>query len=155
MFGLRPGLALKPVSNIFVQLSPSYSRDETSAQYIQSVTDPTATAFYGKRYVFGYLRTNTVSLDTRVNWTFTPNLTLQLFAQPFIASGDYSSFREFAAPRALEKVVYGKDTGSISYDAAGNSYTVDPDGSGPAQSFTFDNPDFTTTALRGTAGEAL
>ena len=35
--------------------------------------------------------------------TFTPTLTLQLFAQPFVASGAYSSFREFAAPRTLAR----------------------------------------------------
>jgi hypothetical protein len=121
------------------------------AQYVTSVTDPTATAFHGTRYVFGFIRTRTVSLDTRVNWTFTPNLTLQLFAQPFIASGAYSSFREFAAPRTLDKKVYGRDMGTISYDAATARYHVDPDGNGPAASFTFDNPDFTDSALRGTA----
>jgi hypothetical protein len=151
MIGVSPGLALKPASNIFIQLSPRYNRDETSAQYVQTVTDPTATAFFGKRYVFGYIGTKTVSLDTRVNWTFTPNLTLQLFAQPFIASGDYSSFREFARPRSLSKLVYGEDVGTISYDEDDASYRVDPDGSGPAAAFTFDNPDFTSSALRGTA----
>ena len=76
--------------NVFIQLAPSYSRDQSGEQYLTAVEDPTATAFYGNRYVFGYIETTTVSLTTRVNWTFTPNLTLQLFAQPFTASGDYS-----------------------------------------------------------------
>ena len=67
--------------------------DENAAQYVTTVTDPTATSFYGKRYIFSFIKTRTLSLDTRVNWTFNPNLTLQLFAQPFIASGAYSSFR--------------------------------------------------------------
>ncbi len=150
-YTIRPGVALKPAANIFVQLSPSYSYDETSAQYVTRVEDPTATAFYGSRYVFGFIETRTLSLSTRVNWTFTPDLTLQLFAQPFIASGDYSSFREFAAPRTLDKVVYGEDMGTIGYDAAAATYEVDPDGTGPAEPFTFDDPDFTTSALRGTA----
>jgi hypothetical protein len=148
---VRPGLALKPASNVFVQLSPSYSYDEGEAQYITAVQDPTAEAFFGTRYVFGFIRTETVSLSTRVNWTFTPDLTLQLFAQPFIASGEYSSFREFAAPRGLDKVVYGEDRGTIRYDEDTRMYEVDPDAGGPAAPFTFGNPDFTTTALRGTA----
>jgi hypothetical protein len=118
---------------------------------VRAVDDPTATAFYGRRYVFGFIETTTLSLSTRVNWTFTPDLTLQLFAQPFIASGDYSSFREFAAPRTMDKLVYGEDMGSISYDEDALEYTVDPDGEGPAEAFAFQNPDFTRTALRGTA----
>ncbi len=148
---IRPGVALKPAANIFIQLSPSYSRNQSSEQYVTTVADPTASAFDGNRYVFGYITTKTVSLDTRVNWTFTPDLTLQLFAQPFIASGDYASFREFAAPRTLDKLVYGREAGTISYDEASSTYRVDPDASGPARPFTFDNPDFTTSALRGTA----
>lgn len=150
-FTFSPGLALKPAANVFIQLSPTYNLDQNAEQYVTTVDDPTATAFYGRRYVFSHIETTTVSLTTRVNWTFSPNLTLQLFAQPFIASGDYTSFREFARPRTLEKRIYGQDMGAISYDEESLEYAVDPDGAGPAEGFTFDNPDFTTSALRGTA----
>ena len=150
-FTFGPGVALKPASNIFVQLSPTFAYDESAAQYVTTVKDPTAMDFFGSRYVFGAIRTRTVSLSTRLNWTFTPNLTLQLFAQPFVASGDYSSFREFAAPRTLAKRIYGVDMGTIEHRQGDNSYLVDPDGRGPAEPFSFSDPDFTTGALRGTA----
>jgi len=152
---LQPGVALKPTANVFISLSPSYITDENAEQYVRTVSDPTATAFYGNRYVFAFIKTHTLSLDTRVNWTFTPNLTLQLFAQPFIASGAYSSFREFAAPRTADKVIYGKDVGTIirtpATTASGATYTVDPDGAGPAAPFTFGDPDFTFRSLIGNA----
>ncbi|MHB1192047.1 MAG: DUF5916 domain-containing protein [Longimicrobiales bacterium] len=150
-FGVTPGIALKPAANVFIQLSPSYSQDESDAQYLTAVADPMATSFQGTRYVFGFVKTKTVSLDTRINWTFTPNLTLQLYAQPFIASGDYTSFREFARPRGIDKVEYGTSAGTVAYDAAANTYRIDPDGAGAAAPFTLDNPDFTTSSLRGTA----
>ena len=152
---LQPGLALKPMASVFVQFSPTFFTDETPAQYVTTVADSTATAFFGKRYVFAYIKTRTISLDTRVNWTFSPNLTLQLFVQPFIASGAYSSFREFVAPHTRKKVSYGTDIGTISRTpgsgSTGASYTVDPDGAGPAAPFTFADPDFTTRSLRGSA----
>lgn len=147
----KPGVALKPAASVFISLSPTYDVSEDVAQYVTTVTDPTATAFYGHRYVFSAIRQKTLSLDTRVNWTFTPNMTLQLFAQPFIASGAYSSFREFAAPRTVKKSIYGKDMGSISYAPSTATYTIDPDGSGPAAPFTVANPDFTYRSLRGNA----
>lgn len=146
-----PGVALKPIASMFISLSPTYNVSEDVAQYVTTVSDPTATAFYGKRYIFSAIHQKTVSLDTRVNWTFTPNMTLQLFAQPFIASGAYTSFREFAAPRTVKKLTYGKDVGSISYAASTATYTVDPDGSGPATPFSIANPDFTYRSLRGNA----
>jgi hypothetical protein len=152
---IKPGIAFKPMASVFVQLSPSISRDEDPAQYVTTVPDSTDVAFFGNRYVFGYIKTRTISLDTRINWTFTPNLTLQLFVQPFIASGAYSSFREFEKPRTVKKLVYGEDIGTISRTAAtpsaGASYTVDPDGAGPSAPFTFGDPNFTTRSLRGSA----
>lgn len=147
---IRPGVAFKPAANIFIQVSPSYSDSQDDAQYVMAVSDHTAASFYGTRYVFSYIRTKAVSVETRVNWTFTPDLTLQLYVQPFIASGDYSSFREFAAPRSIDKRVYGRDIGTIGYDASTSTYTVDPDGAGPARPFTFANPNFTNSSVRGT-----
>ena len=142
-------------TNVFVSLTPSFSWDENAAQYVTTRTDPTATAFYGTRYVFAYLKSRTWSLDTRVNWTFTPNLTLQLYAQPYFSTGDYSSFREFARPRTLEKVAYGKNVGTIAYtpgtNGAAGTYLVDPDGAGPAAPFSFQNPDFAYRSLIGNA----
>jgi hypothetical protein len=126
---------------------------------VTTVPDSTATAFFGNRYVFAYIKTRTISLDTRINWTFSPNLTLQVFVQPFIASGAYSSFREFEKPRSVKKPVYGKDCGTIARTPASGSaserarasYKVDPDGAGPAAPFTFSDPDFTTRSWRGSA----
>jgi hypothetical protein len=153
MFYFAPGVALKPAASVFIQLSPGYSADEDAAQYVTSVRDPSLTAFDGTRYVFAFIRTKTVSFDTRVNWTLKPDLTLQLYAQPFFASGAYSGFREFAAPRTLKKLEYGKDIGSIV--PAGGGYEIDPDstvaGNGPAKRFSIDNPNFSYGSLRGTA----
>jgi hypothetical protein len=153
-FIVSPGVAVKPAASIFVQFSPSYIVDEDAAQYVTSTPDPTATAFGGNRYVFAFIKTHTMSFDTRVNWTLRPDLTLQLFAQPYFASGDYSSFREFAGPRSVKKLVYGQDIGGIA-GGSGNPYSVDPDSTatfnGPAPRFTFDDPNFSFRSLRGTA----
>src|SRR4029078_11596311 len=148
-------MALKPAANVFISLSPSFVADEDEAQYVTAVEDPTGTSFYGTRYVFGFLKSRTLSLDTRVNWTFNPNLTLQLFAQPFIASGAYTSFREFAAPRTYKKLVYGQDIGTITRTPAtptsSAQYTGDPDGGGGAAAFSFGDPDCTVRSLIGNA----
>ena len=151
IFRLNPSIAVKPASNVFVSVGPSYGDDEDNAQYVTTISDPSPTAFAGNRYVFAFLRQRTLSVDTRLNVTFTPDLTLELFAQPFIASGEYTSFRQFARTRSLDKQVFGVDLGTIAYNAAMARYTVDPDGAGTANPFTIDNPDFTVRSLRGNA----
>ncbi|MEP6857910.1 MAG: DUF5916 domain-containing protein [Gemmatimonadales bacterium] len=155
-----PTVTLKPSSRILVSLSPSFDHDLTAQQYVTAVSDATAPpGFAGTRYVFGRLEQKTFSLDTRTNVTFTPNLTLQLFAQPFLASGKYTSFKEFGEPKSRRMISYGRDNGSTvvaNADASGaiTGYTVDPDGPGApgvgAQPFTFANQDFNVRSLRGT-----
>jgi hypothetical protein len=149
-------LKLRPASNISLSLGPSWERDRTAYQYVTTVDDPTATTFFGKRYVFADLVQHSISMDTRVNVTFTPNLTFELYAQPLIASGQYSRYKEFAAPRELKRLVYGEDIGTVSVQHAtqpgdADIYTIDPDGAGPAASFEVTDPSFTLRSLRGNA----
>ena len=100
------------------------------AQYVTQVTDPLAADTYGARYVFATLDQHQLALVTRVDWTFTPGLSLQLFAQPLLAAADFQDYKEFARPREFEFEVYGRDAGTISRDDATRTYTVDPDGPG-------------------------
>jgi hypothetical protein len=152
---LAPQITYKPSSNVLLSFSPSLDVDNTAQQYVTAVSDATvAPAFAGTRYVFGRLEQKTLSMDTRVNVTFTPNLTLEMFAQPFLSSGKYTKFKEFAEAKSRRMNQFGRDNGSTvtrNVDADGVvTYTIDPDGSGPASSFTFDNPDFNFRSLRGT-----
>lgn len=152
-YEISESLYLKPRSNVAISLGPSYSYSDESQQYVTTVDDPLATAFYGKRYVFSDLIQHTLSMDTRLDVTFTPDLTLQIYAQPFISSGAYSRFKEFDAPRQIHKTVYGEGKGTVASSGTGSSkkYTIDPDGAGPANSFTINNPDFNFRSLRGNA----
>jgi hypothetical protein len=119
---------------------------------VQAVSDSFATAFGGTRYVFADLVQHTVSMETRFNVTFTPNLTFELYVQPLIASGAFSRYKEFAAPRGLKKLTYGQDIGTVSVvSGPPDTAIVDPDGAGPAASFPVVDQSFTIRSLRGNA----
>jgi hypothetical protein len=146
----------RPVSSTSVSFGPSWSSSHSLLQYVTAVQDPTATAFYDSRYVLSAIQQKSLALDTRLSVTFTPTMTLELYAQPFIASGQYYDFKEFDAPRTGNFTTYGRGRGTISStnDPATGlvaSYTVDPDGAGPAHAFSFGNPDFNFRSLRGNA----
>ena len=148
---------LRPASNLSLSLGPSVSHDQNGFQYVTTVPDPTATACYGNRYVFADLAQNSLAMNARFNVTFSPNLTLELFMQPLIASGDYSRYKEFAAPRGLRRLVYGVDVGTDSImpgnasQGVRDSIFIDPDGGGPATRFVIVDPSFTLRSLRGNA----
>ncbi|HEX2721544.1 MAG TPA: DUF5916 domain-containing protein [Gemmatimonadaceae bacterium] len=53
-------------------------------------------------YTFARLDQKTVSLTTRMNYTATPTLSLQVYAQPFSSAGKYSNWRELNDPRSSD-----------------------------------------------------
>jgi len=151
-FGPRGYLNLdwRPTSSVRIRFNPSWSGGTSTGQFVRSVGDALATNTFGRRYVFADIDQTTLAMDTRVEWTFTPELSLQMYAQPFVASGRYKNFKEFETPRTYDFAVYGRDRGSITKSASG-VYTVDPDGADAAPSFQFGDPNFNVRNLRGNA----
>ena len=145
-------LTYKPTSQVQLSLGPSLNIQPNLAQFVTSGPDSTNTAFFGRRYIFAQTQQRTLSMNTRVNTTFTPNLTLEVFAQPLIASGAYQTFREYAAPRQSAFHNFRPGTELTREIVNGvKRYTVDVDGSGPAQAISFDDPSFNFRSLRGNA----
>jgi hypothetical protein len=114
-----------------------------------NVADPAMTATYGTRHLFADFDYREFGLTTRVDWTFTPRLTLQTYVQPLLAAADYRGLQELARPSSYAFNRYGADVGStIAYDPATRRYTIDPDGTGAAEPFTLDDPDFNFKSLK-------
>jgi hypothetical protein len=147
--GYYPSIQWKPNSQLSLSIGPSYEFNFDTRQWVDNYSDPTAVNTYGNRYVFATLDQKTIAANIRLNWTFTPTLSLQLFLQPFISVGHYKDFKEVAKPRTLDLNIYGQNGSTISYDEAAGEYNIDPDGNGPAQSFQISNPDFNYKSLRG------
>lgn len=144
----------KPAPNIELSLGPSFSRNLLQAQWVGSYADAAAFATYGNRYIFADIDQKTLSANIRLNWTFTPQLSLQLYAQPLISSGSYMGFKAFAQPRTFNFDRFGEGNSTITKSVSSTgavTYTVDADGNGPAPSYEFDDPDFNFRSLRGNA----
>jgi len=142
-------LQWKPLSNVFLSFEPGILWSKSYTQWVDVFSDPTAAATYGQRYVFAVMDQIEFATSLRLNWTFTPHLSFQLYMQPLISAGDFKHFKELARPRSYDFNEYGQNGSTINF--ADGTYTVDPDGSGPAASFEFSNPDFNFTSLRANA----
>jgi hypothetical protein len=141
---------VKPSPRWNLTLTPLYERVRSGAQYIMSRADPAATNTFGRRYILSSLDQTTLGVETRLNVTFTNNLSLQVYAQPFLASADYGTPSEFAAPRTYEFLQYGRDLGEL--EPTDGGYFVYPQGTGAGQPrFFVPNLDFNLRSLRGNA----
>jgi hypothetical protein len=99
-------LNARPVSNIQLSVSPSFTRSHDHTQYVTAFGDPAATQTYGQRYIFADLEQHSFELATRADWTLSSHLSFQLYLQPFIASGDFHDYHALAAARTRDYVPY-------------------------------------------------
>ena len=146
------GVTWKPNSTFKIDISPRYSWDTTEAFYVGEQEDPLATATYGIRYLFAETDNRSASIGTRINWTFSPKLSLQFYMQPLIFAIKYVDYKELAEPGEFKFNIYGQDNGStVSQSDDGSVFTIDPDGEGAAEAFDIDNRDFNFKSFRGNA----
>jgi hypothetical protein len=104
--GTGAGINIRLASNIQLNISPGYSTNKRFAQWVNNVDDNGDGNF--DHYVFGELKSQTLDFTTRLDLSFTTNISLQLFLQPFIAIGNYSNFKELARPESYEFTTYNK-----------------------------------------------
>ncbi len=140
-------LNVRPASNVTLSVGPNLSGGRTPAQYIGGYTDSTATTTFGVRYMFASLDRTELSAGIRLNWTFTPKLSLQLYAQPLISAGEYGDFRALAEPRTYDFDVYTAAAGTYNP----STHEVYPNGPTAADTIELYNPDFNFRSLRGNA----
>ena len=94
-FNSNVTFSLKPTNYLRVSLSPGYNRSFDELQYVTKQT-------YGTedRYIFGSINQTTISASVRVNVNLSPDLTIQYWGQPFVATGTYKDYKYITDPMA-------------------------------------------------------
>ncbi len=128
----------RPSDALRLSLSPSFTTSEREMQYIDTLSSGGH-----DRYLFGTIDQETTVLNLRLDYSITPDLTVQLYASPFVSTGRYSQFKRITAPRAASYRdrfdVF--DDQQIAYDAGDETFEVDEDLDGSVD-YSFDDPDF-------------
>ncbi|MCB2206640.1 carbohydrate binding family 9 domain-containing protein [bacterium] len=136
-------IGLRTSGRLEMTVTPGYNRSVSTRQFV-GIFDNGPAATYGSRYVFSTIDRATLYARFRINYAFTPDLTLEVYAEPFAASGKYLSFGELPAARSADLDVYGSEGSSIQKDETIGLYTV-TDARG---SFAFPDPDFNVLSFR-------
>jgi hypothetical protein len=145
-WGSAVSLRWRPLANLDFTASPNLNKRHDNWQYVT-----TQDALGATHYVFADLHQTTVGTQLRGNLTFLPTLSLQLYVEPFIATGAYGGYKEVSNPRAAKYVdrfaTYAAD--QLGSDGDGN-VLVDLDRDGTTD-LALDNPNFRYLSLRGNA----
>ena len=159
-FTVDGGISVRPSSAVSLQLRPRYSVQSDGGQYVTQTSAVPYAPTFGRRYFFADIDRKTVSLETRANYTFSPTLTFQLFAQGLLSSGDYVRYKQLAEPASFafqtQGAGYATRVNGMVVCAGGTicelegAQHVDLDGDG-ASDFSFRDRDFNVRSLIGNA----
>jgi hypothetical protein len=141
--GIDLGATVQARSNLDVFVGPSIYMRNDPMQYIDEVPDMADAS----HFVFGRIHETDVSMTVRVNWTFSPHLTLQAYAQPFIASGHYNELKDVDNPAAKRFSDRFHLFAPGELQLSDGTYQVTREG---GATFSFDRPDFNFRQLRST-----
>jgi hypothetical protein len=96
---IEPELDLKLSTRFTASLSFDWSKNDNGYQWYGNATDSLGVSHYG----FARLKQTTTAVTARIDYTISPTMTLQVYAQPFVSKGTYSELRELSdTPRADE-----------------------------------------------------
>jgi hypothetical protein len=135
-FSMRPGPRWQ------FTVAPYYDRITEPQQYISTLSGGRPVT-YDSRYVFAFIDRSTMSMEYRLGLTIKPDVNLDVYAEPFSASGHYYDYGELLEPGSRDRLKYGTD---------GTILTVNPDGSQVVNvggsTFNLRNRDFNTLSFR-------
>jgi len=86
-------VTFRPVTAMNISVGPRLNFANNVNQWTNFVTDAK------DHYVFAHLEQQTVAMTLRFNYTMSPNLSLQLYGEPFVSGGTYDGFKEVVDPR--------------------------------------------------------
>jgi hypothetical protein len=129
-------ISYKPTNFLSVSFDPNFNKSYNKLQYVTNLT-----ANNEDKYIFATIDRKTISTSFRINLNLSPDLTLQYWGQPFIATGKYYDYKNIVEPMADKY----SDRFSIFPDEQINlvddQYEIDENTDGTAD-YSFDKQDF-------------
>lgn len=130
-------LTVRPFNTLSISVNPSYSDQFDILQYVSTQEMDGA-----ERYIFAQIDQKVLSTSLRVNYNITPDLTIQYWGQPFIASGEYSGYKMITDPHAEVFQDRYRELTSDQKTPGDEEYFIDENRDGISD-YSFDVPDFT------------
>lgn len=142
-WGLSPRVSARAGGSFRASLGPFYSRNVDDRQWVTGQTlDDT------QHYVLGRLNQTTMGITTRFDYSFSPTVSLQFYAQPFVAAAEYSDFktlRDAKAERYADRFQALNPSREDPSDPT-SDYLFDLNNDGTLESIS--NPDFNVKQFR-------
>jgi hypothetical protein len=138
------GIFLKPASRFNISFDPFYMFNRENLQYVDTIENDGE-----DRYLLAKLDQKTFGLVFRLNYSISPELSIQYYGQPFISAGAYSEYKRVTEPRAQNYYdrFHQFTPEEISTDDENQLYLIDEDQDGSTD-YVIEYPDFNFKQFR-------
>lgn len=136
-------ISYRPIPNLGLSARTNYTYWHMGLEY--AAAEDMASG--KKAYVMSSLKQRTSGLTLRVDYSITPDFSVQFYGNPFMSSGKYYEFKR--ATNTMDHTyenrfrLLGNDV--LTYNAEDNAYSVKETN---GDTYTFDNPDFSFREFR-------
>lgn len=137
-YGTNASVLWRPSTQATVSAGPFLNRQSEATQWVGRFD------LASPAYLFGRIDQSTAGITVRADWTFSPTLSLQMYAQPFVSAGRYGDYKRVDDPRAAD---HERRFAPVHVRHGGDGrVTADIDGDGVVESF--HSPDFNFKQFR-------
>lgn len=132
LYSIDPEISRRIGNRMSLALGLGWTREDQPRQYVTALDTAGiggGTLTYGRRYVFSRISQSTISMTIRMSYFFSPDLSLELYAEPFAASGRYYDHGELVAARGhelrkYENIVYNPSTSAYDVTDGSSQFSV-------------------------------
>jgi hypothetical protein len=93
--GFSIGGTYKPMNSLSISMYPNFSYGYNELQYVTDLSYNDHT-----EYILARLDQKSLGVSVRVDYTITPDLTIQYYGQPFLFAGKYSNYKKITDSKA-------------------------------------------------------
>ena len=138
------GINYQPLDFLSISLTPNLYQSNEGVIYVNDEQVKNKDL-----YIVSNLFQKQVSANFRVNLSFTPDLSLEYWGQPFLFSANYYGYKRVSNPgqKNFSSQFYQYSGNQIVFDAGNNQYMIH-DPTTPGSTFTLDNPNFSVVEFR-------
>jgi hypothetical protein len=136
-------LNYRPIPNLGLSARLNYTHWNVGLEYAGISDLPSGE----KAYLMSAMKQDVIGLTMRLDYSITPDLSVQFYGNPFMSSGKYTAFKR--ATQTMDKTYENRfrllDDNALTYHANNNTYSVAEPG---GDTYSFGNPDFSFREFR-------
>jgi hypothetical protein len=146
------GINYRPFAALQLSVDPQFQYWNEDARYAEIIEKEGEE----DKYIMASLERTQVTVNIRINFYLTPDLSVQFWGQPFLFSGDYENYKLVVDPQNsdFQRQFHQFTEDEIYYDQYTNSYAVCESGFSASDctpenpDYRFENPDFSFYEFR-------